>query len=155
MTGSSKHFELKGSYVVLCILALTAVVGSLFIYIGPKATEKRPGIIHVGMRYTNEGSIDFLRYGKKGPNAKIELIAADGSIAYTFEGLGLGRNLVPLEDIESGPYTARISAADYAPAEVPVIVEGRMLNPPKDAEFAPGSHADYNMIGVRLAPPAP
>jgi len=33
-----------------------------------------------------------------------------------------------------------------------MIAEGRMLNPPKDANFADGTHADYNMVGVRFIP---
>lgn len=148
----AKFFELKGQYVVILILLLTAVVGSLFIYLGPKATKKSPGIVHLGVRYLNEQTIDFLKYGKKGPPAKIELINASGEVVYTLEGLKLGRNLMPLEDLESGPYTARLSSDDFKTMEVPVIVEGRMLNPPPGVEFAPGTYADYNMIGVRFRP---
>jgi len=141
-----------GKYVITGLLVLTSIVGALFIYLGPKATQKTPGIVHVGIRYENEQSLAFLKYGKKGPDATIEFIAPDTSIAYTFESLKLGRNLVPLEGLENGPYTVRISAADFQTAEIPVIVEGRMLNPTKDAEFAAGTYADYNMIGVRFKP---
>ena len=148
----AKFFELKGQYVVLLILLLTAIVGSLFIYLGPRATEKSPGIVHVGVRYLNEQTIDFLKYGKKGPPATIELVDPSGKVAYRMEGLQLGRNLMPLENLPSGPYSARVTAAGFAPLEVPVVVEGRMLNPPDGVEFAPGTYADYNMIGVRFRP---
>lgn len=145
-------FELKGNYVVLLILALTAVVGSLFIYLGPRATAKTPGIVHVGLRYMNEQTIEFLKYGKKGPPAKIEFIDQNGDSIYTFSELRLGRNLVPLEDLPTGPYTIRVSSEDFKSAEISVIIEGRMLNPAPDIAFTPGTYADYNMIGVRLWP---
>ena len=148
----AKTFELKGQYVVILILLLTAIVGSLFMYLGPRATAKTPGIVHLGVRYLNEQTLDFLKYGKKGPPAKIELINASGEVVYTMENLQLGRNLMPLEGLEPGPYTARFSAEDFENMEVPVIVEGRMLNPPDGVELAPGTYADYNMIGVRFRP---
>lgn len=155
MTDKPKSFEFTGKYVAVGLFVLTAIVGSLFIYLGPKATGKTPGVIHVGIRYLNEGTLDFLRYGKKGPDATLRIIAADGSVVYALGGLKMGRNLVPLEGIDNGLYTVQLTADDFLPAEVPVIVEGRMLNPPKDAKFAPGTHADYNMIGVRFVPLAP
>lgn len=149
---TSKAPELKGRYVVLLILALTAVVGSFFIYLGPKATSKTPGIVHVGVRFLNEQTIDFLKYGKKGPPATIEFINAAGKQVYEMEDLKLGRNLIPLDNIPSGPYTVRVSSTDFETAELPIVVEGRMLNPPSEVEFTPGTYADYNMIGVRLKP---
>ncbi len=146
-------FELKGNIVVIGILLLTAVVGSLFIYLGPKATEKTPGIVHVGVRFKDEGTINFLRYGKKGPEASIEFIEQKTGIsAYTFNGLRMGRNLIPIQDIPTGPYIAKVSSNDYAPSEVVVIIKGRMLNPPKDTKLAAGTYVDYNMIGARLSP---
>jgi hypothetical protein len=149
---TSKAPELKGRYVVLLILALTAVVGTFFIYVGPKATEKTPGIVHVGIRYLNEQTIEFLKYGKKGPPATIELVNESGEVAYTMNDLRLGRNLMPLEELPSGPYTVRASSEDFQTVEVPVIVEGRMLNPTAGIEFIPGTYADYNMIGIRFRP---
>ena len=142
--------EMRGRFVVVLLLALTGVVGSLFIALGPQATERSPGVLHVGVRYANEMSMEFNQYGKTGPGAVIELVAPDGMIAYTFEDLNIGRNLVPLQDVPSGPYTARLSAPGYSTREVPVIVEGRMLNPPKDAMLEAGTIADFNMIGVRF-----
>lgn len=139
---------MKGKYVAIILVVLTGIVGALFIYLGPRATEKNPGVIHVGIRYIDEMTIDFTHYPKGGPGATIELIAPDGSIAYTFERLTIGRNLMPLQGVPDGPYLARLSAPDYQTVDVPIIVEGRMINPPKGAEFSPGTHADYNMIGV-------
>ena len=125
---------------------------SLFIYLGPKATEKTPGILHVGVRYANEHMMEFTKYSKTGPAARIEFIATDGTIPHSVERLAIGRNLVPISNLTDGPYTVRLSAEDYVTVEVPMIAEGRMLNPPKDAEFTEGTHADYNMIGVRFEP---
>ena len=146
----TKTLELKGGLVVALLLLLTGIVGTLFIVLGPQATEKSPGVIHIGVRYANERSLEFNQYGKSGPGATIEIVASDGKVAYTHEKLQIGRNLMPLKDIPNGQYTARLSAPGYVSREVPIIVEGRMINPPKDAKLDDGSIADYNLIGVRF-----
>ena len=152
MNSTTKAFESQGKYVAIGLVVFTAIVGSLFIYLGPKATEKTPGILHVGVRYANEHMIEFTKYPKTGPGARIEFIAADGSIPHTVERLAMGRNLVPISNVSDGIYTIRLSADDYQTIELIMIAEGRMLNPPKEAAFAEGTHADYNMIGVRFQP---
>jgi hypothetical protein len=141
-----------GKYVAIGLVVLTAIVGTLFIILGPKATERTPGILHVGIRYANEHKIEFTQYPKTGPGATIEFIAADGSIPHSVERLAMGRNLVPISNLSDGNYTIRLSADDYQSVELPMIAAGRMLNPPKDTTFAEGTHADYNMIGVRFQP---
>ena len=141
-----------GGLIVICLIMLTGIVGSLFIYLGPKATEKSPGVLHVGIRYSNEHTVEFAQYGKKGPGAQIEFIAADGSVHYSADDLVIGRNLVPIVDLTDGLYTTRLSAEGFRTIEVPMIAQGRMLNPPKDIQFDHGTHADYNMIGVRFEP---
>ena len=146
----AKTLELKGGLVVALLLLLTGIVGTLFIVLGPQATEKSPGIIHIGVRYANERSLEFNKYGKNGPGATIEIVAPDGKVAYMHENLQIGRNLMPLKDIPNGLYMARLSAPGYLTRELPIIVEGRMLNPPKDAKLDEGSIADYNLIGVRF-----
>lgn len=142
--------EMKGRFVVVLLFVLTGVVGTLFIALGPQATERAPGVVHVGVRYANEMSMEFNQHGKTGPGATIELVDPSGEIAYAFADLKIGRNLVPLQGVPAGPYTARLSAPGYKIREVPIIVEGRMLNPPKDAVLEAGTIADYNMIGVRF-----
>ncbi len=146
----AKTLELKGGLVVALLLLLTGIVGTLFILLGPQATEKSPGVIHIGVRYANERSLEFNQYGKNGPGATIEIVAADGKVAYTHENLQIGRNLMPLKDIPNGHYTARLSAPGYETRELPIIIEGRMINPPKGAKLDDGSIADYNLIGVRF-----
>ena len=146
----AKTLELKGGLVVALLLLLTGIVGTLFIVLGPQATEKSPGVIHIGVRYANERSLEFNQYGKNGPGATIEIVAADGKVAYTHEKLQIGRNLMPLKDIPNGHYIARLSAPGYVSRELPIIVEGRMINPPKDAKLDDGSIADYNLVGVRF-----
>ena len=146
----AKTLELKGGLVVALLLLLTGIVGTLFIVLGPQATEKSPGVIHIGVRYANERSLEFNQYGKNGPGATIEIVAADGKVAYTHEKLQIGRNLMPLKDIPNGHYTARLSAPGYETRELPIIIEGRMINPPKGAKLDDGSIADYNLIGVRF-----
>ncbi|CAA6693663.1 MULTISPECIES: hypothetical protein [unclassified Lentimonas] len=157
MTGTktTNHTQgTPGKYVVIGLILFTAIVGGLFIYLGPKATEKTPGMLHVGIRYANEHTIEFTQYSKTGPGARIEFIAADGSIPHTVERLAMGRNLVPISNLSDGTYTVRLSSDDFETVELTMIAEGRMLNPPKDAEFPHGTHADYNMIGVRFEPRA-
>ena len=149
---ANKATGTPGKYVVIGLVVFTSIVGSLFIYLGPKATEKTPGILHVGIRYANEHTIEFTQYGKTGPGARIEFIAADGSIPHSVERLAIGRNLVPISNLSGGTYTVRLSAEGFFTIELPMVAEGRMLNPPKDATFAEGTHADYNMIGVRFEP---
>jgi len=116
--------------------------------------EKNPGVLHVGVRYQDEMSITFAQYPKGGPGATIEFVAPDGDIPYRFENLKIGRNLVPIEpdNLRAGNYTARLNAPNYQAVEIPVVIEGRMLNPAPDAESPPHTHADYNMIGVRFQP---
>jgi hypothetical protein len=145
-----KTLELKGGLVVALLILLTGIVGGLFIVLGPKATERSPGVIHIGVRYANERSLEFNQYGKNGPGATIELIAPDGRAVYFYENLRIGRNLMPLKDVSNGPYIARLSAPGYKSREVPIIVEGRMINPPRGAQLEDGMLADYNMIGVRF-----
>ncbi len=145
-----KTLELKGGLVVALLILLTGIVGGLFIVLGPKATERSPGVVHIGVRYANERSLEFNQYGKNGPGATIELIAPDGRAVYFYENLRIGRNLMPLKDVSNGPYIARLSAPGYKSREVPIIVEGRMINPPRGAQLEDGTLADYNMIGVRF-----
>lgn len=145
-----KNSGVPGMYIVICLILLTAIVGSLFIYLGPKATEKSPGVLHVGIRYSNENTIDFMRYGKEGPGARIEFIAEDGSIPYSVDDLSVRRNLVPIKNLTDGPYTVRLSAEGFHSVELTMIAQGRMLNPPQNTQFESGTYADYNMIGVRL-----
>ena len=117
----AKTLELKGGLVVALLLLLTGIVGTLFIVLGPKATEKSPGVIHIGVRYANERSLEFNQYGKTGPGAKVEIVAPDGKVAYTHEKLQIGRNLMPLKDILDGHYMARLSAPGYKTREIPII----------------------------------
>jgi hypothetical protein len=145
-----KTLELKGGLVVALLILLTGIVGGLFIVLGPKATERSPGVVHIGVRYANERSLEFNQYGKNGPGATIELIAPDGRAVHFYENLRIGRNLMPLKDVSNGPYIARLSAPGYKSREVPIIVEGRMINPPRGAQLEDGTLADYNMIGVRF-----
>ena len=145
-----KTLELKGGLVVALLLMLTALVGGLFIFLGPKATERSPGVVHIGVRYANERSFEFNQFGKNGPGATIELVAADSKVAYAYSNLQIGRNLMPLKDVADGPYIAKLSAPGYQTREVPIIVEGRMINPQKGAQLEDGTLADYNMIAVRF-----
>ena len=147
----SKKLELKGPVVVIALVVLTAVVGTLFIAVGPRATERHPGVLHVGVRYDNEGTAGFLQYNNGRPMTRFLLFAAnDASPALTQDGLLVGRNLVPIENLEPGRYRARVEAEGYVAAEFQVQVEGRMVLPVDAAEYPDNSAVDRNLIGVRL-----
>ena len=137
----AKTLELKGGLGVALLLLLTGIVGTLFIVLGPQATEKSPGVIHIGVRYANERSLEFNQYGKNGPGATIEIVAADGKVAYTHENLQIGRNLMPLKDIPNGHYIARLSAPGYVSRELPILVQGRINKPPRAPNVDDGSMA--------------
>ncbi len=146
------RFQPKGNLVVVALLLLTGFVGALFIILGPNATERSPGVLHVGVRYDDESAMRFARYGKNGPGARVDFIAPQGLTAYTVENLQTGRNLVPIgpDKLPSGTYTARLSAPGYQPVEISVVAEGRMLNPQQGAILPENARADYNLIGARL-----
>lgn len=146
------RFEPKGNLVVLILILLTGTVGALFIILGPATTEKNPGVLHIGIRYEDEGNRHFARYGKSGPGARIDFIDSLENSVYQSENLRIGRNLVPIgpNELPAGPYTARLTAPGYSPIELAVQIEGRMLNPRKEAILPEYTLADYNMIGVRF-----
>ena len=150
----AKSFELKGYYVAMALVVLTGIVGMMFIVLGPQATERSPGVLHVGIRYVDENSIGFSRFPKSGPGALLEFLNSEGSVVYQMADLKIGRNLVPIESAQlpNGHYTARLSAPEYQATTIPVVVEGRMLNPVKGSTLTAGTLADYNMLGVRLRP---
>ena len=122
--------------------------------LGPKATEKNPGVLHVGIRFADERSIEFTRFNLGGPGARIEFINNKGELSYQYDNLKIGRNLVPIEpdNLPSGRYTARLSADEYKRVHVQVIIEGRMLNPISNEKISNNVRVDYNMIGVRFEP---
>ncbi|MGC6455821.1 MAG: hypothetical protein ACON39_05680 [Coraliomargaritaceae bacterium] len=146
------RFHLKGNLVVLTLLLLTGSVGALFIILGPTATERSPGVLHVGIRYNDEGAMRFARYGKNGPGARIDFLNAVKTSVYSVENLKIGRNLVPIgpDQLPTGLYTARLSAPGYQSTDIFVEIEGRMLNPQKEAFLPANARADYNLIGAQL-----
>ena len=147
-------YILKGNHVVAALIVLTCIVGGLFIVLGPKATEKNPGVLHVGIRFADERSIEFTRFSLGGPGARIEFINNKGELSYQYDNLKIGRNLVPIEpdNLPSGPYIARLSADEYKRVHVQVIIDGRMLNPISNEKISNNVRVDYNMIGVRFEP---
>ncbi len=48
----AKTLELKGGLVVALLLLLTGIVGTLFIVLGPQATEKLHGVLHIAVRFS-------------------------------------------------------------------------------------------------------
>ena len=87
----------SGKFIVFALIVLTGVVGALFIFMGPKALQTNPGVFHLGIRYADEFGIEFTRYPKGGPGAVLEIIDSKGQIVERFDGLVMGRNLIPID----------------------------------------------------------
>lgn len=156
MTDSRSSREIRGPFVVAALVLLTAVVGTLFIVLGPRATERHPGVLHVGVRYANEGTADLLRYNDGRPVTRFLLYTdSPGDPLLLQEGLGVGRNLVPIKQVASGDYVARVEADGFHPAEFAVRIEGRLVLPVAGADYPEDSVVDRNLIGVRLLPVDP
>ncbi|PDH29102.1 MAG: hypothetical protein CNE95_05250 [Puniceicoccaceae bacterium MED-G30] len=151
------RFQPKGNLVVLALLILTGSVGALFILLGPNATERSPGVLHIGIRYDDEAAMRFARYGKNGPGARLDFINAEGQPVYFVEKLNIGRNLVPIgpAKLPNGSYVARLQAPGYKPVDIPVMTEGRMLHPKEDTPLPDNVYGEYNLIGVRLESETP
>ena len=45
---------IRGKYVVFSLMLLTTIVGALFVYLGPKTLKTSPGVLHLGVRYSDE-----------------------------------------------------------------------------------------------------
>lgn len=150
-----RFFELRGSLVTTLLILLTAVVGTLFIVLGPRATERSPGVVHIGIRYSDEMSLRFNPYGTIGPGATIEIVSSMDEVIYTQRDLQIGRNLMPLQDVDNGHYRARLSAPGYLAREIPIIIEGKKLYPAHPSEAQADLLVDDNLIGVRFHPKDP
>lgn len=161
----------KGKFVVLALVLLTAVVGALFVTLGPKALKTSPGVFHLGIRYADELSMDFTRHPKGGPGARLQIFDAEGRQVLEQLDLPIGRNLIPLNReqlIEGADYLLQIDAEAYTSLYIPATLSGRSLNPAPErtmewinrgwleADSADPKHRDYrfqaNQLGVRLYP---
>ena len=154
----------SGKFVVFALIVLTSVVGALFIYIGPKAIETNPGVFHLGIRYADEFGVEFTRYPKGGPGAVLEVMNLEGQLIERFEGLVMGRNLIPIETskFHEDRYNLKVSAKDYYPQIIPAVLNNKTFSPTTDAKAlnqdVENLKSDYdfsfrdNLLGVRLYP---
>jgi hypothetical protein len=154
----------SGKFVVFALIILTSVVGALFIYMGPKALKTNPGVFHLGIRYADEFGIEFTRYPKGGPGAVLEIINSKGQSIERFEGLVMGRNLIPIDGTKfpDKTYSLKISANDYHAQIIPAQLENKTFSPTADAATLneslddPNANYDFsfrdNLLGVRLYP---
>lgn len=154
----------SGKFVVFALIILTGVVGALFIYIGPKALETNPGVFHLGIRYADEFGIEFTRYPKGGPGAVLEIINSKGETIEQFEGLVMGRNLIPIDSTKflENNYRLKLSANDYHTQIIPAQLKNKTFSPTADAATLnqslddPNANYDFNfrdnLLGVRLYP---
>ena len=154
----------SGKFIVFSLIVLTAIVGALFIYIGPKALQTNPGVFHLGIRYADEFGIEFTRYPKGGPGATLEIISSKGELIGRFDRLVMGRNLIPIDSKQynSGKYFLKISAKDYHLQIIPALLENKTFSPLLDSKTLnekndnKGTFYDFsfrdNLLGVRLYP---
>lgn len=160
-----------GKFVVLTLVLLTAVVGALFVSLGPKALKTSPGVFHLGIRYADERSIEFTRHPKGGPGARLQIFDAKGHRVLEQKALQIGRNLIPLDRerlIDGADYLLQIDAKGYKGLCIPATLSGRSMNPASehamkwiargwpDVNSTASEHRDYrfqaNQLGVRLYP---
>tara|TARA_X000000368_G_scaffold323959_1_gene261023 strand:+ start:127 stop:645 length:519 start_codon:yes stop_codon:yes gene_type:complete len=165
---------IRGKYVVLSLFALTFFVGAFFVFLGPKALNTSPGVLHLGIRYSDERSVDFTRHPKGGPNAKLIVSDLNGKVINVYDYLKLGRNLIPIkQNIYTNHTDVRLLlvADGYKAIALDAMIIGRTIKPKEnnkilvknDAKYEPNEiiskrirHPikDYtfsdNMIGARL-----
>ena len=162
---------IKGKFVVLILIFLTAIVGTLFILIGPNVLDRSPGVFHLGIRYADELTVDFTKHPKGGPGAYLQIFDSNGKRVLKQGAMQIGRNLIPLDLehlIDGEDFLLQIHANNYRPLYIPATLSGRSLNPaPEDTAqwIERGWHgidpdkperSDYhfesNLLGVRLYP---
>ena len=154
----------SGKLIVLALIILTGVVGAMFIYIGPKALQTNPGVFHLGIRYADEFGIEFTRYPKGGPGAVLEIIDSNSQIVDRFDGLVMGRNLIPIDTtkFQENTYFLKISSNDYYSQIIPANLKNKTFSPTTDAielnndQSVSDTYFDFsfrdNLLGVRLYP---
>ena len=150
----------NGKFIVFALIVLTGVVGALFIFMGPKALQTNPGVFHLGIRYADEFGIEFTRYPKGGPGAVLEIIDSKGQIIERFDGLVMGRNLIPIDTIkfQENTYRLKVSSNDYHTQIIPAHLKNKTFSPTADAIRQNTSDTQYdfsfrdNLLGVRLYP---
>ncbi len=154
----------NGKFVVLSLFVLTGIVGALFVYIGPKALQTNPGVFHLGIRYADEFGMEFTRHPKGGPGALLEIIDSLGQTIERFEGLVIGRNLIPIDAsrLSQDSYLLRVSANGYHQQVIPAKLINKTLSPTMDSmtlnedsesieDFYDFTFKD-NLLGIRLYP---
>lgn len=144
----------KGKHIVFFLFLLTAAIGAMFIYLGPKAIQSNPGVLHLGIRYSDEFTVDFTRFPKGGPGAVLEIYDLSGQIVQQHRDLSMGRNLIPIhsEKYKDHLYTIKISAPSYKSVRIQAQNIHRTLIPAEDFVESEQILFEPNLIGVRLKP---
>lgn len=142
----------KGKYIVFSLFLLTSIFGSLFIYMGPKVLETSPGVLQLGIRFSDEFSVAFTQHPKGGPGASLEIFDSEGRLIASHTKLIVGRNLIPIDQdlYNSQIYTFKISSPGYETVILKAENDSRLFNPldgcemPNDVSFKP------NLLGMKL-----
>ena len=144
----------KGKYIVFSLFLLTAIIGASFIYLGPKALQTNPGVLHLGIRYADEFSIDFTRFPKGGPGAVLEIYDENQVLIDRYENLSMGRNLIPIdpEKFKHRLYSFHISAPSYKSVQIEVQNQNRILSAINNHTEKENVLIEPNLLGVRLEP---
>jgi hypothetical protein len=142
----------KGKYIVFSLFLLTSIFGSLFIYMGPKVLETSPGVLQLGIRFSDEFSVAFTQHPKGGPGASLEIFDSSGRLIDSHTKLIVGRNLIPIDqDLYNNQiYTFKISSPGYETVILKAENDSRLFKPlegyemPHDVSFKP------NLLGMKL-----
>ena len=144
----------KGKHIVFSLFLLTAIIGASFIYFGPKALQTNPGVLHLGIRYADEFSIDFTRFPKGGPGAVLEIYDQNRILIDRHENLSMGRNLIPIDPkkFKDTLYSLHISSPSYKSVYIEVQNQNRILSARNNHTEKENVLIEPNLLGVRLEP---
>ncbi|MGJ3243993.1 MAG: hypothetical protein ACFE0O_13705 [Opitutales bacterium] len=152
--------QLAGWKVVVGILLPLLAIGTgLFLIMEPKITEKKPGHLHVGVRFADEGTVAFL--GRNGAQpftrVRIERLVDSTPVPVDIrDGLRRGRNILTLEDLPPGLYQFTFSSDGYIPESFRFEKTGDTWLPlPGQVEPGDGDQLMEQFIGLRFQPEGP
>lgn len=144
---------IPGTRLILLVLIPLTVLGGLgFMLLGPVVTAKHPGSLHVGIRFNDEMSVQFIDKNVANPLTRLEILPAGeaGAPLRTLENLRRGKNVLELSTLPDGLYRLRFTSPGYAPLEVVMEkTDGEFRDTPKK-EVPEGSRVLDQFVGVEL-----
>lgn len=156
-TSAADAPQLAGWKVVLGILLPLLLVGTgLFMVMQPRITAKKPGHLHVGVRFADEGTVAFLGRNGAQPMTRVRIERIAGVTPKPVdmrEGLRRGRNILTLEELDAGVYQFTFSSDGYLSETFRFEKTGDTWLPlPGQVEPGDGDQLMEQFIGLRFQP---